>query len=78
MGRLGLLYPYLPDRSRLGRGVISALGCFLFSYFYYKGGCQVLVGILSNAAAISGTKPALEATVESRPSESEGGNLGWG
>jgi hypothetical protein len=49
VGWLGLLYPYLPDRSRLARAVISRgaarLGA-LFSYFYYMGGCQVLVGEL--------------------------------
>jgi len=74
--RLGLLHPYLPDRSRLARGVIGggtarlAAFCFLisiiflFSYFYYKGGCQVLFGILKNGVAISGSKLALEAIVE--------------
>jgi hypothetical protein len=44
--RLGLLHPYLPDRSRPASGVISggtARLAALFSYFYYKGGCQVFI-----------------------------------
>jgi hypothetical protein len=36
VGRLGLLHPYLPDRSRLARGVISGraarFGDFVFLF----------------------------------------------
>src|SRR5438270_12362855 len=44
--RLGLLHPYLPDRSRPARRVIGGgrrAWLLLFSYFYYKGGCQVFI-----------------------------------
>jgi hypothetical protein len=47
MGWLGSLYPYLPDRSRLARGVISGETARSSSMFFfsphYKAGCQVLV-----------------------------------
>ena len=45
VGWLGSLHPYLPDRSRLARGVVSggaARLVILVSYFYYMGECQVL------------------------------------
>jgi hypothetical protein len=39
VGRLGFLHPYLPDRSRLARGVISGaaarLGDFVFLFLLY-------------------------------------------
>ena len=42
-----VVIPYLPDRSRLARGVISGetarLSNMFFFSFYYTGGCQVLV-----------------------------------
>jgi len=33
-GRLGLLHPYLPDRSRLARGVISGGAARLLTLFF--------------------------------------------